>query len=423
MLTSLFLQILATSIKSIPLIGFIILSNIILQKRINPGFFTVLWILLFMRLIIPLPLPVRLETLDRENRIAEIISYSSLEDYVSSESTPYRTEPSKAHYPHNSWYKTLSLIWITGSVLIVSLQVYHSFRLRKLLKRNRTLLKVPHSPIPVLESSSAPFPFILGIVHPQIFIPEQLWEKFSEKERKYVLDHELGHYYRKDILIGWICFLVLAVHWFNPFVWFSYFLIQSNKEMACDHCVTKDLPPGDAFEYARTLLMVSELGRSNSMSIFSAGLTGKYLLQRRIEMIVLKKKRTVLATVLLLVFSLLMALVFLVDPLSLRQDSEMVLFNELSQLRTSTSDDQPHHVSIKMQLLYDGSNKDLEKELLSTTENVHDVTREYLNSKTAEQLITDVQIIKRDIIDRINSILSKGEILDVLFKEYKVFEY
>jgi len=415
MIPQLFRQVLVLSVKSIPLIGIILLSNMIFQKKINPGFFSLLWLLVFLRLMIPFSSPIELETISSEHSISMIIGSTGFGNNDPLE----RNHHESSNIPN----LILPLLWIAGLLMMISIPLYHSLRLRNLLRGNNTILEIPRSPIPVIESDEAPYPFIVGILNPKIIIPAHLWDQLSEKERNHVLCHELGHFYRKDILFGLICYLVLAIHWFNPFVWISYYLLQSNKEIACDYRVTKDLSPGDVFEYARTLLRISELGRTRFNHIFSAGLTGKYLLQRRIEMIVTKRKKTVFAAVLLVAFSLVITLVFLVDPISVQQDHKLVIFDGLSQVSTPTSDELSHHASIKMQLVYDGNNKRLENELSIIADDLYDVTREYFNGKTSEQLLGDFQRIKLEMIERVNSMLNIGEIQDILFAEYKVFEY
>ena len=59
---------------------------------------------------------------------------------------------------------------------------------------------------------------------------------------------------RKDHWIKAIGFIILTIHWFNPFVWFSYYLLGQDIENACDELVLEDLDSIQRKNYANTLL-------------------------------------------------------------------------------------------------------------------------------------------------------------------------
>ena len=79
--------------------------------------------------------------------------------------------------------------------------------------------------------------FVFGIIKPIIYVPYSI--KGSQLE--YVLMHEQVHIKHRDYLWKMIGFLLLAVYWFNPFIWIAYVLMCRDMEGACDEKVIKDM--------------------------------------------------------------------------------------------------------------------------------------------------------------------------------------
>lgn len=66
-----------------------------------------------------------------------------------------------------------------------------------------------------IEKKEVTTPFVAGILHPLIYLPEGL----GQTQKQMVLEHENVHIRRLDYLVKPIAFLVCCVHWFNPLVW------------------------------------------------------------------------------------------------------------------------------------------------------------------------------------------------------------
>lgn len=98
-----------------------------------------------------------------------------------------------------------------------------------------------------------PTPFVIGLIHPRIFVPSTL----SEQELSYVILHEQTHIRRLDHIVKMIAFLVLAVHWFNPLVWAAFLVCMKDMEMSCDERVLKEMGDRIKADYSATLLSLS----------------------------------------------------------------------------------------------------------------------------------------------------------------------
>lgn len=96
-------------------------------------------------------------------------------------------------------------------------------------------------------------PFILGIFRPAIYLPSSL----CEEEKRFVLAHERAHLRRFDHIWKPLGFLILSIHWFNPFCWLAYVLLCRDIELACDEKVIRELGRTERAAYSQTLLNCS----------------------------------------------------------------------------------------------------------------------------------------------------------------------
>ena len=120
-----------------------------------------------------------------------------------------------------------AVVWLIGLVALVIYGIVSYVRLR------RRMSTAVLSEDGVWLSDQVQSPFILGFVKPKIYLPFGL----SEDEQRYVLAHERYHLKRFDHIVRPLSFLILAVHWFNPFVWAAYYLMGADMEMSCDEKV------------------------------------------------------------------------------------------------------------------------------------------------------------------------------------------
>ncbi len=103
-------------------------------------------------------------------------------------------------------------------------------------------------------------PALVGVLHPQIWLPRTMLETLTADELRHVLLHELGHARRRDLLAQWVCSLACCFHWFNPLVWLLAHTARTDRELACDAWVlSRDtIETEPAMSYGHTLLKVVE---------------------------------------------------------------------------------------------------------------------------------------------------------------------
>lgn len=108
-------------------------------------------------------------------------------------------------------------------------------------------------------------PLTYGVSRPVILLPKQTaWEKTEQLE--YILWHEYTHIRYGDNVLKIIMVAALCLHWFNPFVWAVYFLLNRDIELACDESVIRRCGVDYKATYANMLIGM-EAKRSGLMPL------------------------------------------------------------------------------------------------------------------------------------------------------------
>ena len=105
----------------------------------------------------------------------------------------------------------------------------------------------------IKQSEFIATPFVLGVLHPTIYLPYQL----DAVDCPYVLAHERAHIHRHDGLWKLLGFLLLSVYWFHPLLWVAYLSLCRDIEVACDEAVIQNMQEEERRAYAAALLRCS----------------------------------------------------------------------------------------------------------------------------------------------------------------------
>ncbi|MCI9047713.1 MAG: M56 family metallopeptidase [Hungatella sp.] len=143
-------------------------------------------------------------------------------------------------------------------------------------------------------------PLTCGVVRPVVLFP--VWDekhKMDVRDVEYVFRHELIHIRHNDVLVKWICVLLMAVHWFNPFVYLLFREISCIGEMYCDSTVMEGKGEEERKKYA-DLILRSAVSKGH-LNRFGAGIrteSRKKMYKRRIlEMKQTRKHKVFLSAV------------------------------------------------------------------------------------------------------------------------------
>lgn len=157
----------------------------------------------------------------------------------------------------------LSCIWLAGIAVLLLYSLVSYFRLKY---RVRMAIPVQEN---IYETDRIKTAFVLGFVRPRVYVPVGL----SEQETDYILKHEQTHIRRRDYLIKPLAFIAVCVHWFNPVIWFSYYLAMRDMELSCDESVLKHYGSDIRRDYSNSLLSLS-VKQSGLISPLAFGETG-----------------------------------------------------------------------------------------------------------------------------------------------------
>lgn len=207
--------------------------------------------------------------------------------------------------PTVNWIEVAAIVWLVG---LAALLIYGIVSYLRLRRRMSTAILLEGN---VWQSDRVQSPFILGFVRPKIYLPFGL----GEDQQRYVLAHERYHIKRFDHIVRPLSFLILAVHWFNPFVWLAYYLMSRDMEMSCDEKVLSD---GESIKaYSTTLLSFAANRRFPSPSPLAFGESG---VKGRIKNALNWKKPRTWVTIIAIIVCIVVIVVCAANPASHPRD-------------------------------------------------------------------------------------------------------
>ena len=228
------------------------LMRLILMKA--PKIFSyALWAVVLFRLLCPFKLesslsflPARADMVSQEmyTQIPTITTDIVPVNNAVNQSLP-AVNPSDSIGPVSSLPEIAAYIWLGGMLTLLGYAVFSYVRLKY---RMKTAVLVRDN---IYETDQIITPFVMGLIKPGIYLP------IGMENIDYILCHEQTHIRRRDYLIKPIAFLALCLHWFNPVIWVSYFLMCRDMEMSCDESVLKHSGEDIRKRYSDSLLALS----------------------------------------------------------------------------------------------------------------------------------------------------------------------
>ncbi|MEA4823759.1 MAG: M56 family metallopeptidase [Clostridiaceae bacterium] len=194
-----------------------------------------------------------------------------------------------------------AVLWLIGVTAMLLYAAVSYFRLRR---RVADAVRLRDN---LWQSEHAASPFILGILHPRIYLPYTL----SDADMSSVIAHEQAHLRRRDHLIKPLGFLLLSVYWFHPLVWLAYALLCRDIELACDERVIRDLNPDGRKAYLNALLSCSLPHRAIAACPLAFGEIG---VKARIRSVLSYRKPAFWLTLTALLACIAVAVCFLTSP-------------------------------------------------------------------------------------------------------------
>lgn len=194
-----------------------------------------------------------------------------------------------------------SILWLAGVILFTGYAVYSYALVRRQVAEAMWLREN------LWICDEVKSPFILGLRKPKIYLSSSM----DEVLYPYVIAHEQAHLKRGDQWWKPLGFLILAIHWFQPFVWVAYLLFCNDLELACDESAVKKLNPQERKDYSYALLSCSMQRRLVTVCPLAFGEVG---VKKRVKEILNYKKPTFWVVLAAVVVCVIVAVCFLTNP-------------------------------------------------------------------------------------------------------------
>jgi len=192
------------------------------------------------------------------------------------------------------------LLWISGILSVAALFFAANMRFRRTLLDSRRNLEMEKNHLRVYASDAIDTPCLFGIRNPTIYVTESVAE--DVRLLGHTLEHEATHHSHGDHIWAILRCACLAVHWYNPLVWWAAFLSQRDAELACDEATIKRLGEGERAEYGRTLIRMTCRKKARILITATTMNSGNSGLKERI-LLIAKKPRMALYTLLTVVIA------------------------------------------------------------------------------------------------------------------------
>ena len=308
----------------------------LLRGRIDPRLQYALWLVIALRLLLPVELAPStysaLALLDRAEgpvQVAQAIGQTTvpvpamsydearaqvIQEYrqqgtAESALTPGDLAAIDAQARERSQGATLSQLfaryarplWLGGAALAGLWFLLVNTRLRRRLGTAELALIEPSTKLPVFVSDVLPSPCLCGTLRPAIYVTPHAAQ--DPDRLRHVLAHEATHYRHHDHWWALARCLCLCLYWFDPLVWWAAALSRQDCELACDAGAIRRLGEEERLPYGRTLVDMIAAGRCSLMQTATTMTGGKRRVRERVRLIA-RRPKTVLAVVLALVLVL-----------------------------------------------------------------------------------------------------------------------
>ena len=310
-----------TSMKASILVGIILVIQALLRFRLPAKWHYALWFLLLLRLVMPLKLESKLsvfnflpfqgQTIVKSENQEDRLFSSAFSEIVSpllysSTITTNSSQNTRQNYlsPNRNLF---AMIWFIGVISLTFYSVIGNIKLFRRLKDQQPVkdkeiislfnqckkkMKISSS-IKLVEAKSLKIPLLYGLIKPRVLLPVNTKYSLSQKELEYIFMHELAHHKRHDILIAWITALLQIFHWFNPVIWYAFFRMRSDRELACDESILSSIGIEKSKAYGKTIILLLEhISQKNYFPVTVNILETKKDLKRRLTRIAQFKKRS-----------------------------------------------------------------------------------------------------------------------------------
>ena len=288
----------------------------VLRGRIAPTLQYALWLLVAARLLIPgalftAPITVLgfaedirsavIESLPKETpaKTEQIPSILIPEQTIIIEPAPAPdTTGSTNHTPAPQITNPLAqktidwqdLIWKAGMIAVGSVFLISNLIFYRKLRRTRE--RIPQETLPI--TCHLPVYYVDDLATPCLFgLRSAIYVNQAALEPQrlcHIIAHELTHRRHGDHIWALLRCVCLAVHWYNPLVWWAAILSRRDCELSCDSAALRKLGDTAAISYGETLMAMLTKTRPSLLQTATTMSAGKRTMAERLQLIVHRPK-------------------------------------------------------------------------------------------------------------------------------------
>ena len=153
------------------------------------------------------------------------------------------------------WARIAKTVWLAGAAALGLVFLAVNLRFGKKLRRSRERVEETNACLPVYESGETDTPCLFGVAKPSIYVTPDT--RTEAETLRYALAHEQTHYRHGDNLWAVLRGVCLALHWYNPLVWWAAELSRRDAELACDEATIRRIGESERAAYGRTLIRMT----------------------------------------------------------------------------------------------------------------------------------------------------------------------
>ncbi|MCM3327462.1 M56 family metallopeptidase [Bacillus cereus] len=308
-----------TSLMASILVGFILCIKVLFRNKLTPRWQYMLWIVLMIRLLLPW-------SPDSSYSIYSLLSYSSsvsevipknmpaTENIVNIESdrkvelesnskmvtktSEPEVEISSEKQTTLSLYKVALYVWLAGVIVLAAITFLTNRRLYSYIKKqpditdeqvatvfNRCKQSMKMKKVVSLRlAGKIASPTVFSFFRPKVLLSKKHMKILNEQQLQYVFYHELAHIKRNDVAVNWIMYSLILLNWFNPILWYAYFCMREDQELACDAYALTFIDKEEQIAYGHTIITLLQHYSYQVPSLANLS-RNKRTLKRRIIMI------------------------------------------------------------------------------------------------------------------------------------------
>jgi bla regulator protein blaR1 len=174
----------------------------------------------------------------------------------------------------------IALVWLAGAVAALARLAVSFARIARIRRTATAFCRA--GGVPVVIATDITIPIATGVISPAIVLPADIAEASSANDLRCMIEHELAHVRRGDVVTNAAQRIIEALLFWNPWVHLIGRRLVGEREAACDDCAVTRI--GESGRYVRSLAALGRRMNGQSISLLTPTAAGSHnALVARIE--------------------------------------------------------------------------------------------------------------------------------------------